>query len=92
MGLAPAEYPTGAGLEPLLMNRVGHFYFVAARIHRRPAGAIRKPASADDVDAAFNVIHLLFVERGHEALDLEVGECNFFLCHTIRRLGVNKKD
>ena len=90
MATTAAKQPTRSGLELLVAQGVSHFNFVAAGIHRRPAGAIRKPASADNVDAAFNVVHLRFVERGYEALDFEIGEGNFFLCHTISEVSVNK--
>lgn len=75
--------PARSGLEWFVAMRVGHFDFVAAGIHRSPAGAIGKPASAYDVNTAFYVVHLRFVERGNQALYFEIGKCNFFLCHTI---------
>lgn len=90
MAATAAKQPAQSGLELLVVQRIGHFNFIAAGIHRRPAGTIAKPASADNVDAAFNVIHLRLVERGYEALNFEIGECNFFLCHTISEVSVNK--
>lgn len=55
---------------------------IGTGVNRRPAGAIIEAAPLDNV-AAFQPVHLIFVQCGNEALNLEVAEFKFFFCHTI---------
>lgn len=47
---------------------------IRARIYGSPAGTVGEATAANDVETTLNVVHFSFVQRGDEALDLEIGK------------------